>query len=93
MMSRMSPVLIVMRLEDMARLHPRQDNTRFCPKCNHRVGIYPSGQAAMLRDPRLGILCNVCNDKLGPALMKLAPGALKEPKESYPRPDAPKRLQ
>ena len=93
-MSRMSPVLIVMRLADMHRLHPRQDNTRFCPKCNERVGIYPSGQAAMLRDPSLSILCNVCNDALpGPFVAALAPGALQEPKESFVRPDPPKRVQ
>jgi hypothetical protein len=82
------PVLIVMRLAGMQRRHPGQDNSRFCPHCNHRVGIWPSGQAALKRDARLTILCSVCNDKAGGlSTAMLAPGALHEPGESYDRDD------
>jgi hypothetical protein len=81
-------VLIVMRLADMQRRHPGQDNSRLCPRCRQRVGIYPSGQAALKRHSTLTILCNVCSDKQrGPHVSVLAPGALDEVKESYDRND------
>lgn len=52
--------LIAMRLVDMTRVHPSQDNTRRCRRCDQRVGIYPSGQRALRRDPDLEIVCSVC---------------------------------
>ena len=53
-------VLVAMRLEDMHVVHPMQDNTRSCVRCRHVVGIYPSGQAALKRWPRLEIQCARC---------------------------------
>jgi hypothetical protein len=52
--------LVVMRLADMHRTHPRQDNTKICSRCAARVGVYPSGQRALLRDSSMRIVCNVC---------------------------------
>jgi hypothetical protein len=83
-------VLICMRHADMARVHPSQDNTRFCSKCGARVGIYPSGQRALVRDPSLAIVCHVCAMHEGDALAVLAPGALAERLESIAN---PKKMQ
>jgi hypothetical protein len=75
--------LIVMRHDDMPRVHPNQDNTRTCSVCKARVGIYPSGQAALKRDPTLKIICTVCDAlRPHPGPTALAPGALHEPFES-----------
>jgi len=72
--------LIVMRLANMHRVHPRQDNSRVCAACSEQVGIYPSGQALLRRDPTIRIICDVCR---GPADIEiLAPGAEIEPFES-----------
>jgi hypothetical protein len=57
--------LVVMRLCDMHRLHPSQDNSRVCARCGEPVGIYPSGQAALRRDSSLKIVCNACVGKEG----------------------------
>ena len=59
----MGDELLVMRLADMGRIHPQQDNTRFCSKCNERVGVYPTGQAWMKKNPRTKLICSVCVDK------------------------------
>jgi hypothetical protein len=76
-------VLICMRHKDMQRIHPLQDNTRFCSVCERRVGIYPSGQAALKRDPTLQIVCSVCDTGPTPGRRTiLAPGAEREPFES-----------
>lgn len=77
----MNAQLIVMRLADMTRVHPRQDNTRVCDQCGHMVGIYPSGQHILRADPTIPVICNRCHDPLG-AFMVLAPGATEEPFES-----------
>jgi hypothetical protein len=82
----MNGVLICMRHADMARVHPGQDNTRFCSHCGARVGIYPSGQRALKRDSTLRIVCQVCAETLPPAPSVLAPGALTEPFESVLNP-------
>jgi hypothetical protein len=74
--------LIVMRLADMHRVHPQQDNSRVCLKCGERVGIYPSGQAALRHNPSLDIICSHCNEPA--SVTVLAPGALREPFESVP---------
>jgi hypothetical protein len=78
--------LIVMRLADMHRGHPAQDNSKTCSKCNRQVGIYPSGQKVLLAQPSVEIVCNVCaeaaRDSFDVAMS--APGALAEPAESVP---------
>lgn len=77
------PDLIVMRLADMRRVHPRQDDSRVCDLCGERVGIYPSGQAVLRHDPTTRIICSECRE---PADIEvLAPGAEFEPFESKRR--------
>lgn len=75
--------LVVMRLVDMHRVHPRQIE-RPCAKCGEVVGIYPSGQAAIRREPDIEIVCNHCHP-IGDDPIRLAPGALFEPFESVDR--------
>jgi hypothetical protein len=73
-----------MRLEDMSRRHPNQDNSKVCSLCGHKVGIYPSGQAILKDYPKFRIVCHVCVVKLPrPNVQAFAPGALQEPSESY----------
>ena len=79
-----APVLIVMRLADMHRVHPRQDNSRTCPRCGERVGIYPSGQKALRRVRGLTIICEKCHATRPCDVLILAPGAEAEPGESRP---------
>lgn len=55
--------LVVMRLVDMHRVHPLQDNSHVCSKCGERVGIYPSGQKALRGNPAMLIICAVCTEK------------------------------
>lgn len=52
--------LVAMRLSDMWRMHPRQDNSRVCSKCGEAVGIYPSGQDAIRHNPGMKIICSRC---------------------------------
>jgi hypothetical protein len=52
--------LVVMRLIDMHRVHPSQDDSRSCSRCGERVGIYPSSQAALKAHPGMAIVCSVC---------------------------------
>jgi hypothetical protein len=52
--------LVVMRLKDMGRVHPDQDNSRLCSQCGEPVGVYPSGQAALRDRPDMRIVCHVC---------------------------------
>ena len=52
--------LIVMRLVDMYKRHPKQINDRVCSRCGAAVGIYPSGQEALAKDPELQIVCFYC---------------------------------
>jgi len=74
--------LVVMRLAEMHRIHPEQDNSRACVKCGERVGIYPSGQAMLRRFPEARVICSHCRE---PYLVTvLAPGAEREPFESVP---------
>jgi hypothetical protein len=54
------PTLIVMRLTNMYKVHPRQDESKVCSKCDERVGIYPSGQAALKANPDIKIVCINC---------------------------------
>jgi hypothetical protein len=71
-----------MRLADMHRVHPKQIE-QDCPGCGAVCGIYPSGQAAMRRDPSLEIMCSDCQGHVDVAI--LAPGAELEPFESVNR--------
>ena len=77
--------LLVMRLADMRLVHPQQDNTKVCSECGYQVGIYPSGQAALRRDPMLTVVCQVCIATDAPERYELAPGAENEPLESIKR--------
>ena len=56
----MGNIVVCMRLADMATIHPQQDNTRVCDVCKSQVGIYPSGQSALWRDPDARIHCQRC---------------------------------
>lgn len=72
--------LVCMRLADMHRVHPDQDNTRACDRCGHTVGIYPSGQRMLRKIPTLKIVCVVCSPHFTGIL---APGAISEVSESH----------
>lgn len=79
--------IVCMRLIAMHRVHPRQIE-RPCARCGQTCGIYPSGQAALARDPGLKIVCDECQAKAeGGAVAALAPGALLEPFESVEKDD------
>jgi hypothetical protein len=52
--------LICMRLQDMMRQHPGQDNSKTCSLCGARVGIYPTGQAQLRKFRDVKIVCHVC---------------------------------
>jgi hypothetical protein len=52
--------LVTMRLVDMHRYHPAQDNSKVCSACGERVGIYPSGQEALRKHPGMKIICTHC---------------------------------
>jgi hypothetical protein len=54
--------LVTMRLKDMWKVHPDQDNSRVCSKCGQPVGVYPSGQRVLQENPQAKIICNVCVD-------------------------------
>ena len=74
------PQILCMRLADMHRIHPDQDNTRVCARCGHTVGIYPSGQKMLRKFPTLEIVCQRCSPNFTGIL---APGAINEPSESH----------
>jgi hypothetical protein len=71
--------LVVMRLADMKRVHPKQI-TGTCDGCGHSVGIFPSGQQIMKQYPDVRLMCQVC--KMPGPDAALAPGAEFEPFES-----------
>jgi hypothetical protein len=56
----MDELLVTMRLMDMTWIHPQQDNSRVCANCGHQLGIYPSGQAALRKNPGLTVVCTLC---------------------------------
>jgi hypothetical protein len=72
--------LVVMRLADMQRVHPKQDNSRVCMTCGEVVGIFPSGQATLRRYPSVEIVCERCHGNVEDAVP--APGAVAEASES-----------
>jgi hypothetical protein len=59
----MSARLVVMRLIDMHKMHPQQDNSKVCALCGEPVGVYPSGQAAIRTEPTMEIVCSICAKK------------------------------
>lgn len=73
-------ILTVMRLKDMARVHPEQIESK-CARCGYVVGIYPSGQRmlAFFGDD-IEIVCQACYQPGHGSI--LAPGAEIEPFES-----------
>jgi hypothetical protein len=75
--------LIVMRLAEMGRVHPKQIE-RKCDGCGEVCGIYPSGQAAIRREPDIEVVCNHCHP-IADDPVRLAPGAGIEPFESVRR--------
>jgi hypothetical protein len=54
-------LLICTRLEDMTLNHPEQTN-ELCSKCQHAVGVYPTGQRAIRDYPSMQIVCSKCVD-------------------------------
>jgi hypothetical protein len=73
--------IVCMRLDQMQYKHPDQNNSKRCSRCRARVGIYPSGQKALARDPKLQIICNVCAEKMDfqyKFRVEEAPGAIEE---------------
>jgi hypothetical protein len=77
-------LLVVMRLGNMQRVHPGQDNSRTCARCGERVGIYPSGQQVIAAHPEFEIVCEICIERTHVDLTFLAPGAECERAESVP---------
>jgi len=75
-----APILIVMRLVDMVRVHPQQI-TAHCRRCGHEVGVFPSGQDVMRKQPDIELVCHRC--KLPDPHAELAPGAEREPFQTY----------
>ena len=75
------PILIVMRLADMVRVHPHQI-TGSCERCGKEVAIYPSGQRVMRLYPNVEIVCEKCRQPGPGPVVTLAPGAEIEPFES-----------
>ena len=76
------PILIVMRLANMRRVHPQQDNSRTCKRCGESVGVYPSGQHIIAHCPETELVCDVCFERVDCDVLMLAPGAAIEPFES-----------
>jgi RNase P subunit RPR2 len=76
--------LMVMRLKDMTYTHQDQDNSYFCSKCHHQVGIYPSGMKVIKGNPNVEIICQVCafKDRTPTAIIS-APGAIEEAIKNY----------
>jgi hypothetical protein len=77
------PDLLVMRLADMKRVHPKQILGK-CAECKHVVGIYPSGQRILIEVKNVRVVCQICAEPGASAL--LAPGAELEPRQSVKKP-------
>lgn len=80
----MRPMLVVMRLAQMRRVHPKQVEMT-CARCGETVGVYPSGQSALKADPTLEVVCSECAEREPipvNTMVALAPGAEREPLES-----------
>lgn len=70
--------LVTMRLADMARMHPGQDESRVCVECGWRVAIYPTGQKALRAFPMMRIVCSRCAFKDGDPALNIACAPLEE---------------
>jgi hypothetical protein len=51
--------IICTRLADMSYMHPDQ-GWELCSRCQHTVGVYPSGKRAIERYPDMKVVCVVC---------------------------------
>jgi hypothetical protein len=51
--------IVVMRLADMDRHHPREIIAA-CSTCGAAVAVYPSGQGALKARPDAMLVCSVC---------------------------------
>ena len=51
--------LVCTRLQDMTQMHPNQIEAECC-NCHHKVGVYPTGQRAMKKWPKMGVWCVNC---------------------------------
>lgn len=71
-------MLICNRLMDMTKMHPQQDDTHTCKRCGHPVGIYPSGQKALRKWPKMEIRCTQC------AMATMQPGDVNMPAAETP---------
>ena len=74
-------MLLVMRLDDMLRVHPDQIES-ICSQCSQPVGIYPSGQTVLKKygTEMVDIVCSHCYVLTKDAV--LAPGAREESTQS-----------
>jgi hypothetical protein len=52
--------LVTMRIADMTRMHPAQDDSHACAECGHACALYPSGQAALRKWPTMKVICAHC---------------------------------
>jgi ribosomal protein L40E len=59
-MSKSPTALVATRLADMRYRHPHQVDDHVCSKCGEKVGIYPSGQAALKAHPNAVVICAQC---------------------------------
>ena len=87
-MERAPDALVTMRIADMTRIHPAQDDSRVCAECGHPVGLYPSGQAALRKYPTMKIICAQCATKRPPSEIENVAAAdlatiMQEGRESY----------
>jgi hypothetical protein len=81
-------VLLVMRANEMFRVHPQTDWSHTCSECGEPVGIFPSGQAVIkrYRPENIAVICNRCADADELSLNMPAPGALSEWKQAVDNP-------
>ena len=80
--------MVTMRIADMTRMHPAQDDSHVCGECGHRVGLYPSGQAALRKYPTMKVICSVCATKRPPEEIENMPAGdfetiMREKRESF----------
>jgi hypothetical protein len=52
-------MLVCTRLADMTVMHPKQTQ-ELCSKCQHTVGVYPTGQVMMAKYPKMKVVCAPC---------------------------------
>jgi hypothetical protein len=75
-----------MRHANMTRVHPQTEFAHRCARCNHVVGIFPSGQKALREMPELEIVCDVCAGDTTAVFNTgtMLPGVRQEARESLP---------